>query len=296
MPHKDFIIPDHIAELVREEHEPITIPDINTYELVYCVPSAGRSTTAVTQSMLTSEVGTSLWFVPNEEYDAYVEKVGPNVIGHPPFSDGMSQKRTWLLDHIRGDVQVQVDDDVNGFWKQSEHSDMKTFYEPKRCDAIIRGVADMAVEMGICQFGWADEVWGGSGAKAPVCMKPFSLRSRIPGGLYGVVQAYRHGQGWDPMAEGQGDHDFFLTMLYYNKVCLRDNRYTSAGVATTGANWRALGGFSTTRTKEMEMKANYYMQGKFGSDVVHFLADGRVNLHVPQSAVTTSAKLDKEDF
>ena len=105
------------------------------------IPSKGRAGLVTSHKLFIN----STIVCPNSEIDDY-KSHHDNVIGVPDKVRGITATRNWILDNVKDEWMIQVDDDARSFHKY-ENGDLIKFIEPERIGVFLDAMFCMTNEI-----------------------------------------------------------------------------------------------------------------------------------------------------
>jgi len=88
--------------------------------------------------------------VGDDEVKAY-EQVTKNLLVHPADVVGIGPLRQWVLDNVKDEAVVMVDDDVSHCYSQVGYHKVR-IEDPAVCQAIVERTAIVAMDAGVGVF------------------------------------------------------------------------------------------------------------------------------------------------
>lgn len=217
------------------------------------IPSHKRWTSIRT----TQVVDNAIICVPDSQGDIY-RKCNPadEVVTHPDSVIGLQAKRNWIYKHF-GSV-FMIDDDISAVRRIYTDRGEPIMMEPKEVYDLIQHSADVAKQMGIYLFGFAD-------TPNPVAynpMKPIQLSGWVNGCAFGLLAG--SGLWWDTAITCNCDYWISALNAYKHRMAYLDMRFYFNQVDT----FVARGGQAEHRNIDGEERDFAYLTGVFGSDVI----------------------------
>ena len=191
--------------------------------------------------------------VDEREREAYAQVPADRIIWHRPTRT-IGEVRQWVLDNVRAECVVMVDDDLKGV-RPMVGTKRKAITDPADIAAIIENGARVAAELGKSVYCWnrnPNPMWF-----AP--HDPFHMVAPVAG-AFGVIGRRLR---FDPSLSDGEDVDFCLSALLHDRVVIADNRfYFDFGSVMAGA-----GGLQTVRTQELMLADRRKLEERWGQYV-----------------------------
>ena len=214
------------------------------------IPSKGRAGLVTSHKLFIN----STIVCPNSEIDDY-KSHHDNVIGVPDKVRGITATRNWILDNVKDEWMIQVDDDARSFHKY-ENGDLIKFIEPERIGVFLDAMFCMTNEI---QY----KVWGlamASDYKFYRPFAPFSTQGVVGANIIGII---KNPLRFDERLKVKEDYDYSMQHIYKYGGVLRTHKYGIDVVHLTNQ-----GGCVAYRTKDIEIDCYNILVNKWGKNVV----------------------------
>ena len=142
------------------------------------IPSKGRAGRVTTHKLFLD----SIIVCPENEVSEY-KKHHEKVLGVDINVKGITQTRNWILDNVKDEWHIQVDDDAVSFYKH-ENGKRSTFIDKERIDKIL-------TNQFILTEGWNLKGWGLALAgdyKFYREYQPFSTQKVVGANILGIIK------------------------------------------------------------------------------------------------------------
>jgi len=224
------------------------VPD---YTIV--VPSRKRMHTMGTIQYL---LPTAKICIDEREVDNYAPFVArEKMLIHPPF-EGLHAAINWMMEEVKSEVLVEVDDDFQGV--QVNVGSKRFITDADQIRAIIENSMICCKDLGLTSFCWARTR---NTAVIRPNTKPFSASQSVCN-AFGVMGAARH-RHYDGQFMGRGDVDWTLRTLLEDRCILADTRfYFDCGLVFGGR-----GGNVGLVTPEVFKQSSLALMHKWGRNV-----------------------------
>ena len=216
------------------------------------IPSKGRAGKVTTHHLFLE----SVIVCPESEKKLYME-YHDEVVGVSDDVKGITATRNWILNNMKDEWSVQVDDDARSFHKY-EDGNLVKFVDKERIDSFIDTMFVMTEDVGF-------KVWGLAMAadyKFYRPFAPFSTQGVIGANIIGII---KNELRFDERLRVKEDYDYSMQHIYKYGGVLRTHKF---GIDV--AHLLNEGGCVGYRTKDVEMEAYKTLLKKYGKDVVKF--------------------------
>lgn len=173
--------------------------------------------------------------VPESQKESYQKVIDNPLITTPDDVKGLGVLRNWVLDHLKEETVIMVDDDINSVYSLTSER-TRRIDDPLEVMQVLINTAVMAQDMGIGCFGFSQvDIRKYKGTD------PFILNTWV-GCVIGIIgRRYKFRED-----KFKVDIDFCLQNLLVNRILLCDSRYYFAQGRDNNA-----GGNSEYRTEEL---------------------------------------------
>jgi len=226
------------------------------------IPSRGRAGTLADKALRLFP--NALVCVGESERDDYY-KVSKNLLIHPDNIEGIGPLRQWILDNVKDEVVLQVDDDVYKFSTLTGFTQIQI----KSLSAMMRIVANTAncaADAGASVFGF-NQTWD---VRKYRPYKPILLSSWA-GGVIGFVGRKHR---FDMNLLLRADIDFCLTCLLKDRITWVENRFSFIHKRFVGS-----GGNNSLRSAERHEAEIEYLKKKWGGYLKFAAAKGTIRMN-----------------
>ena len=186
--------------------------------------------------------------VGEDEAERY-SKHTDNLLVHPENVTGIGPLRQWILDNVKDETVLMVDDDVYSIYSLCGFSKWK-IHDPDSIRRILEVTALCAKDAGARVFGF-NQSWD---VRKFNHTKPFILRTWV-GGVIGIIGRELR---YDPSLHLRADIDFCLESIKRHKIIWMENRYSFVHRRFVGQ-----GGNAVSRSKERNDHEIAYLQAKW---------------------------------
>jgi len=188
---------------------------VKKLDIAIVVPSRRRTHNMGTSRLL---LPSAIVCVDEREADDYRAVVPPpNLLLHPPM-EGLPAVMNWMMDNIKQDILVSIDDDFQGV--QVTTGSRRFVTNSDEILAIIENGARACADLGLTCFCW-------SRTPNTSVIRP-DVRPVVPtqlvGSAFGIMGAARH-RHYDARFSGRAAVDWTLTTLHQDRCVLADIRY-----------------------------------------------------------------------
>tara|TARA_R110000796_G_scaffold207106_1_gene323439 strand:- start:489 stop:1205 length:717 start_codon:yes stop_codon:yes gene_type:complete len=214
------------------------------------IPSKGRAGKVTSDKLFLD----SIIICPENEVSDY-KKYHKNVIGVDMNVKGITQTRNWILDNIKDEWHIQVDDDAIGFYKH-ERGKRNNFIDKDIIHNLITNQFYTA-------DGWGLKAWGLSLAgdyKFYREYQPFSTQKMVGANIIGII---KNPIRFDTRLKVKEDYDYSMQHIAKYGGILRYMKYGIDVIHLTNK-----GGCVSYRTKDIEMDAYETLKKKWGKKIV----------------------------
>lgn len=201
-------------------------------------------------------IGVDRVYVPESEVAEYaLAYKGLVIVGVPDEIKGITPTRNYILEQETDKHIVQIDDDVEYFFRFEGVKTYKIF-DRGRIKLLFENMFVMAEDLGT-------NLWGLQLATDPKFYReysPFSFGSIVVANLFGMIN---DGQRFDERFIVKEDYDYSLQSLYKHRRILKNQKY--------GVKVKHLfnsGGVVSYRSKETEENAYKLLLKKWGRRIV----------------------------
>ena len=214
------------------------------------IPSKGRAGKVTTHKLFPQ----AIIVCPESEKSSYLE-FHEQVLGVADSVKGITRTRNWILENVKDEWHVQVDDDALSF-HLFEAGKMATFIDPEKINRIVDN------QFNLCS-GWGFKAWGFSLAadyKFYREFTPFSTQSVIGANIIGII---KNPLRFDERLRVKEDYDYSMQHIAKYGGVLRSLKYGIDVVHLTNE-----GGCVAYRTEESELEAYQILRKKWGDKIV----------------------------
>jgi hypothetical protein len=229
------------------------------------IPSKGRGNSVASKTL---KLFPDAWLCVGEseaqEYeDATKHK---NILTHPDSVTGIGPLRNWIINNVKDNTVVMLDDDIDCIYEQSRYK-RNNILNPAHCMAILERTAIASNDAGCKLFGFAQM----PDPRNYYPYKPIVFHMWI-GGVIGV-----HGKTlqWDQNLILRADIDACLQSLLKDRILWVDNRYSFCHKRFEGK-----GGNNTNRTAQRHKKEIAELKTRWGGYIQEKKAQGVIRLQV----------------
>lgn len=240
----------------------MTIEDVKIF-----IPTKGRPNKQKTYELLMS-LGLKPVLVVEPQEEKFF--IGKNYVVLPENDKGISFSRNWIMDFSRKngyDYIVQIDDDVNSFWRKygnRNKKDNKCFLDALKTFIEYKGYCGLEYK----QISWCQNNEFSYNHSVEVCLMMY---------LPCIPEEIRFD------SKSKEDKDFAIQLIIKGFETMKMNEF-SFSVPTVGTND---GGLHDWYASKKDSDASYYMLEKWGKDIISikFKNDGRIDAMVNWKAV-----------
>ena len=181
------------------------------YDIRVLILSRSRSDKITTVKLLPDYIEV---LVPESQKSEYEEKIKNPVITTPDNIIGMGMLRNWILDNIKEETVIMLDDDIMRVYCNSEEK-ARAITDPEELLQILINDAVIAKDMGVHVFGFTQtDIRKYNGTE------PFKLNSWVSA-VWGIIgRKYRFRDD-----KFKVDIDYCLQSLLVDRILFQDTRY-----------------------------------------------------------------------
>ena len=216
------------------------------------VPSKGRAGLMTTNQV----IDVDKVYVPESEVKDYeAEYKNLEIVGVPDSIKGITRTRNYILESEEDKHIVQIDDDVEYFFR-FEGTKVFKIFDKGRIKLLFKNMFVMAEELGT-------NLWGLQLATDPKFYReysPFSMGSIIVANLFGMIN---DGQRFDERFIVKEDYDYSLQSMYKHRKVFKNQKY--------GVKVKHLfnsGGVVSYRSRQTEEDAYNLLLKKWGNRII----------------------------
>lgn len=188
--------------------------------------SRGRSKTIKTTNIFPNWIEV---VVPESEKDAYTNAIQNPLITTPDGIIGLGMLRNWVLDNVKEETVIMVDDDIQKFYRISGEL-TETINDPEEIVQILINTAVMAKEAGAKVFGFSQR-----DIRAYYGCEPFYLNRWI-GTIIGICgRRYKFRDD-----KYKVDIDYCLQNLLVERIVFVDGRYLPSNIKQINSGGNSL--------------------------------------------------------
>jgi hypothetical protein len=215
-----------------------------------CVPSSNRSKSCTTNKTLKN----AIFFVPENQYNDYVENIDNEVVSVPSDYFGITKTRNFILNYYKNENIIFIDDDVRqcGYYTLGNMVSLKY-----NCEALWLSIFEKHFEL-TKDLGF--KIWGCESATTNFAnhpLQPFSFIGIITCNLMGIIN---DGEFYfDENFKVKEDYDLVLRHFRKKGGHLKTRQFYWAN-----KHWTNKGGCVDYRTDELESEAIDLLKKRYG--------------------------------
>lgn len=193
-----------------------------------------------------------------------------DLLVHPDNVEGIGPLRQWILDNVKDEIVVQVDDDCHSVYSICGLT-KRDIKDPAMIERIVAVTAQCAKDAKCRVFGF-NQAWDVRKFRP---YKPFALNTWM-GGVVGVIGRQLR---YDTSLKLRADIDFCLQSLLKDRITWQDQRYSFVH-----KRWTGQGGNNTMRSEERHQLEMDYLKKKWG---------GYISFEETKTAIRIVMKVDR---